>query len=251
MRTPLEWDAATYDRVAAPQRAWAREVLDRLSPRGDERVLDAGCGSGGVTRMLAERVPDGSVIAVDGSAAMVARARENLADLGIEVQQQDLVELTLDAPVDLVFSNAVFHHIHDHEALFGAIRRALDDRGRLVAQCGGDGNIAHFRRRADAVAARDPYAELIGEMPAPWNYATPRQTEQRLRAAGFSQAHCTLEPKPTVLDEPEAFLATVVCNYHLERLPQQLHEAFVADVIAECGRPVELDYVRLNIEASA
>ena len=54
---PRDWDAATYDRVADPQAEWAREVIDRLDLKGDETVLDAGCGSGRVTRLLLERVP--------------------------------------------------------------------------------------------------------------------------------------------------------------------------------------------------
>ena len=65
--TPRDWDAATYDRVSDVQVEWAREVLDRLPLRGDETVLDAGCGSGRVTAMLLERLPNGHVVAVDGA----------------------------------------------------------------------------------------------------------------------------------------------------------------------------------------
>jgi len=66
--TVRSWDAATYHRVSAPQQAMARDVLDRLELHGDETVLDAGCGSGRVTRMLLERLPHGNVIAVDAAA---------------------------------------------------------------------------------------------------------------------------------------------------------------------------------------
>ena len=72
---PREWDASSYDRMSDPQLAMARDVIDRLDLRGDERVLDAGCGTGRVTEVLAQRVPDGGVIAVDGSAAMVEQTR--------------------------------------------------------------------------------------------------------------------------------------------------------------------------------
>ena len=57
MATPRDWDAATYDRVADPQTRWGRVVLDRLPLAGDETVLDAGCGSGRVTELLAARLP--------------------------------------------------------------------------------------------------------------------------------------------------------------------------------------------------
>ena len=53
------WDAAAYDRVSDAQEDWARAVIDRLDLSGDETVLDAGCGSGRVTRLLLERLPRG------------------------------------------------------------------------------------------------------------------------------------------------------------------------------------------------
>jgi trans-aconitate 2-methyltransferase len=246
---PLEWDAATYDRVADPMEQLAREVLDRLELRGDERVLDAGCGSGRVTRLLADRVPDGSVVAVDGSAAMAARARENLP-LEIDVEHQDLLELSLDEPVDLVLSTAVFHHIQDHDRLFERVRGVLRPGGRLVAQCGGEGNVSRFHAHTDMVAARAPYAEYLEGMPAPWRFEAPGPTEQRLRACGFTEIRCWLQLKPTVPGDATGFLRTVLLNYHVRRLPDELVEPFVADVLEAC-EPLKVDYVRLNIEAVA
>jgi len=248
-----DWDARTYDRVSEPQVAWAREVLGRLELRGDEAVLDAGCGSGRVTEMLVELVPHGRVVAVDGAESMVALARERLGS-GVDVRHSDLLELTLEDPVDVVFSTAVFHHIHDHERLFERVRAALGRGGRVVAQCGGQGNIARFRAHADAVAAREPYATHLAGMGSPWNYASPAQTETRLAGAGFARARCWLEPRPIEIADPgeaRAFMRTVLLNYHVERLPDGLAEGFVEDVAREVGQPLPVDYVRLNIEAQA
>jgi trans-aconitate 2-methyltransferase len=256
----LDWDAATYDRVADPQEAWAREILARLPLGGDELVLDAGCGSGRVTRLLLERLPRGRVIGVDSSPAMVARAREALgADPRVALSCQNLLELELEEPVGAIFSCAVFHHIHDHDRLFARLRAALRDDCSLVAQCGGEGNVAAFRTLADAVAARAPYAEYLAGMDGPWNYASAGATEARLRAAGFATARCWLEPKPTIPRDGRSFAETVLLNYHLERLRtavpaddrDALTRAFVDDVMAVAGEPLELQYVRLNIEARA
>src|SRR3954452_23138337 len=81
-----DWDARTYDRVAAPMTRWGAAVLDRLPLDGDERVLDAGCGSGRVTELLADRLPRGSVVALDGSASMVEAARERLTRFGDRIE---------------------------------------------------------------------------------------------------------------------------------------------------------------------
>ena len=99
MSDPVDWDAATYHRVADNQEEWGREVLDRLELKGDETVLDAGCGSGRVTRLLLERLPEGRVIGVDAAPSMIEEARANLAEFGdrVELQVQNLLELELDA----------------------------------------------------------------------------------------------------------------------------------------------------------
>lgn len=245
---PREWDAEVYDRVSDPQFEWAREVLERLPLRGDETVLDAGCGSGRVTGLLLDRLPDGKVIAIDGSASMVAKARATLGDRA-EVREGDLAELDLRQEVDLVFSNAVFHWITDHENLFGRLYAALRPSGRLVAQCGGAGNVASLARAIIEVAAQPRFAEHFTEMRGMWNFATAEDTEAVLRGAGFEQVRCWLQRKEVQPAQPIDFLATVTLGPQLERLPDELKQPFVADVAAQMGEPLVLDYVRLNIEA--
>ena len=151
--TPRDWDAATYERLSAPMTAMGSEVLDRLVLRGDETVLDAGCGTGNVTRVLHERLPRGRVIAVDAAPSMVEQARA-LLPADVEVRQADLLELTLDEPVDAVLSTATFHWIGDHERLFANLHAALAPGGRLVAQCGGHGNVEEVKQAGLDVAAR-------------------------------------------------------------------------------------------------
>src|SRR4051794_33026047 len=131
------WDGAAYDRLSTPMEEMGREVMDRCELRGDETVLDAGCGSGRLTERLIDRVPDGRVIGVDVSASMIDAARKRLgADADLRVA--DLVGLDLGGEtVDVVFSTATFHWIADHDALFASLRAVLRPGGRLVAQCGG------------------------------------------------------------------------------------------------------------------
>jgi trans-aconitate 2-methyltransferase len=245
-----DWDAATYHRVGTPQARWAERVLERLDLRGDETVLDAGCGSGRVTAMLLERLPVGRVIAVDSSPSMVAAARETLPADRVDTMVCNLVDLELDEPVDAVFSNAVFHWILDHDRLFARLHAALRPGGRLVAQCGGEGNIAAFKAAMEEVAAREPYAEHIAGW-TPWNYAAPEATEERLRRAGFAQARCWRTHEPVEPEDPESFVSTVCLGAHLDRLPGELREPYTADVLEVAGEPLLLEYVRLNIDAQA
>ncbi len=249
-RGAREWDADTYDRVSDPQFEWGLEVLERLELSGDETVLDAGCGTGRVTAKLIERLPRGRVLAVDGSEDMVEKARQALGD-SAEVSYMDLAELELTEPVDLIFSTAVFHWITDHDNLFRRLHASLRPGGRLVAQCGGQGNVARLATTIVGVASGPDYARYFEGMDVIWNFAAPEATEEKLAAAGFSEVRCWLQPKPVTPEQPLEFLATVTLGPHLARLPEEKRDAFTQEVAAELDDPLTLDYVRLNIEARA
>lgn len=250
------WDGSSYDRVSATMQALGLEVLSRMPLRGDETVIDAGCGSGRITEALLERLPDGRVIAVDASASMIEAASQRLsehlgADGRLQLRRADLLELELPEPVDAVLSTATFHWIADHERLFRRLRALLRPGGRLAAQCGGEGNIDRLRGRARVVHERAPFAEHFASWRPPWNYAAPGQTRERLLAAGFSEAQCWLEQAPRQPEQAREFLQTIVLGPHVQQLPVQLRERYMDEVMAELGQPVTVDYVRLNIDAWA
>lgn len=252
-----DWDAGAYQRVSEPQVEWARAVIARITLQGDEDVLDAGCGTGRVTRLLAGRVPRGTVLGVDASPAMVEEAGRRLADLAprVRVRLADLTGLRLDDEVDLIVSTATFHWILDHDLLFARLHAALRPGGRLVAQCGGAGNIARTLRAADEVASASRYREALEGMPAGWLFADHHVTAERLREAGFTEARAWLEDAPVHFPDAVTgaeFLATVVLRHHLARLDPGDRGPFASEVAALCALPdgrVEIDYVRLNMEA--
>jgi trans-aconitate 2-methyltransferase len=247
-----EWDAGSYQRVSVPHEEWAAALMERLPLSGSETVLDAGCGSGRVTRMLVERLPEGRVVAVDGSAAMVEKVGEVLRPTD-EAFVSDLTALELDEPVDAITSSAVFHWIPDHDTLFARMRAALKPGGRIEAQCGGKGNIDDFRRVSGEVVAREPYKahlEAAG-FEEPWFYADAEETAERLRAAGFEQIETWLQPWDVVPSDPREFMRTLILKPHVDSLPAELHEQLLDDVEAAVGAPFSLRYVRLNISAVA
>lgn len=247
---PREWDAETYDAVSDPQFEWGTEVLGRLELRGDEAAVDAGCGSGKVSEKLLDRLPDGTLLAVDGSEAMIAKAKERLGERATYLLA-DLSELQVEEPVDLIFSTATFHWISDHDRLFERLHAALKPGGRLVAQCGGQGNVAEHAQVIALVAARPEFASHLEQMTGIWNFAAPEETEARLRAAGFAAARCWLEPKPVTPADPLAFTSTVTLGPLLAQLPEDRRRPFAEAILEASAQPLTLDYVRLNIEATA
>ena len=251
-----DWDARTYHAISNPHQEWAGPILDRLQLCGDEVALDAGCGSGRVTRLLLERLPRGHVYGVDRSPSMLAVAREQLADVADRavLLEGDLTTVRLPEPVDAVFSNATFHWIHDHGALFRNLASLTRPGGRLSVQCGGAGNIAAIQGYADAVMAREPFAGF-GPVCDTYHFAGPEGTRARLEAAGFRDVQTWLEPSPATFPDDPAFhdyLKTVVLGPYLAALPEGRHDPFVAAVVELDRRDTErrtVDYVRLNITA--
>jgi trans-aconitate 2-methyltransferase len=231
--------------------AMGREVLERLPLNGDETVIDAGCGSGRVTEALIARLPSGRVIGVDQSASMIDAARERLGDRA-ELHVADLATFDLGLQADAILSTATFHWIADHDALFARLRAHLRPGGLLVAQCGGQGNIASVHAAAREAMAAEPFAPSFEGWRGPGNFAAPDETEARLRAAGFAQARAWLQERPVTPDEPHAYLTEINLGAHLGRLPEDLRPRFVDAVIERLGGPpVTIDYVRLNIDATA
>jgi trans-aconitate 2-methyltransferase len=257
----LEWDASEYEVVSTPQTGWGADFLEvfleRRGLRGDEVVVDAGCGTGRVTELLLRHLPDGTVLAVDASEAMVEAARERFAgESRVRVERQNLVELEVERLVDVIFSTATFHWIKDHERLFERLARALKPGGRLVAQCGGKGNIARTLAVTGQVMGEERFRDTFVGWEGGWNFADPETTRARLEAAGFEEVETWLHEEPTEfgsVDKLARFLKTVVLRQHLTVLPEAERDPFAAAVagrLAEAGGLPVVDYVRLNILAT-
>ncbi len=251
MTGPADWDASTYHRVADNQEEWGLEVLDRLDLNGDETVLDAGCGSGRVTSLLLERLPRGRVIGVDASPSMIEQARANLTEHGdrVELIVADLTELELPEPVDAIFSNAAFHWVADHPLLFGRLHEALRPGGALEAQCGGEGNVAEWKRAVESIEGDERFAPYFRGIGQSWNFASVGDTEARLGRAGFEVKKLWLEERTVEPPEPRDYVRAVGLSKHLAHLPDELQDEFIDAVLGSMLRPLRLDYVRLNISA--
>lgn len=251
-----EWNAVEYEELSVPHLRWGADLLELLELRGDEAAIDAGCGTGRVTALLLERLPEGTVFAVDGSAAMVESARKRFADDSrVRVQQQDLLDLEVAETVDLIFSTATFHWIKNHERLFGKLHEALKPGGKLAAQCGGEGNISRATRATSEVMREERFRPYFEGWTDDKHYASAEDTKQRLEDAGFEAVETWLHDEPTPFgseDELARFLETVVLGGHVLRLPEKERGPFATAVAAKIStfeEPPTLDYVRLNMMA--
>jgi trans-aconitate methyltransferase len=254
-----EWDANAYDRISAPQFSWGKKVLDRVSLRGDERILDAGCGTGKLTSELLANLPRGFVVGVDLSLNMLRTARQNLEPKfprAIRFVAADLQHLPFPEFFDGIFSTAAFHWVPDHDLLFHMLFRSLRPGGWLIAQCGGAGNLDRLLARVARLAQTPQYAPYVGNYKYGWVYADPPTTAQRLEAAKFEDIKTDLELARARFEGEgpfTEFVSKVILHRFLEHLPDdKKRHAFLAEIAAEAAAdepPYELDYVRLNLAA--
>jgi trans-aconitate 2-methyltransferase len=255
---PRDWDARAYHALSEPQFEWGKRVLSTLDLRGDERIMDAGCGTGRLTALLAERLPYGRIVAVDRSENMVRLAAGTLAPYSPRVAMTlaDICHLPFDGGFDVVFSTATFHWVLDHQRLFAEIASVLEPGGRLHAQCGGGANLDRIHRRAHALMRSDSFSRWFESWREPWEFADVHTTESRLRHAGFDRIKVDLERAPVVFADATAFAAfvsTVVLRPFLARIADEhRRRAFVDQITAMAADDVpqfELNYWRLNIRA--
>ena len=244
---PREWDAETYDSLPLPHERWAALTICRLRLTGSEHVVDFGCGTGRGTVRLLPMLPDGRVIAIDGSERMLSALRARLGSDAdrVQVLKADLSRpLPLNDPVDAVVSVATLHWLPDHSAVFRHIADTLRPGGQFVAEFGGYGNIATV-----TAALTD---ELGGEMPADvWNFPRPDETRRRLEEAGFADISVDLAPDLVTFDNErqfEQYLHTVVLGGHMRSISRVERVGLARSVATRLQRR-ELDYVRLRVDA--
>jgi trans-aconitate 2-methyltransferase len=252
-----DWNAVAYDDLSDPMFEWGMAVLGTLELHGGERVLDAGCGSGRLTEELLRRLPTGEVVALDFSPKMLEQARLRLARFSGQIKfvQASLQEFELADKVDGIFSNAVFHWVPDHAAMFRSLHRALKPGGWLVAQFGGEGNLAKTYRRAHEVAEEARFqVHLKGGKESP-HFENPESTRARMEAAGFRVSEAklhTVAPHFERKERYEAFLETVVLRETAAMLPEGMRREYLEEIAGRTWHDEGsylLDYVRLTARA--
>jgi trans-aconitate methyltransferase len=254
-----EWNATVYHQISAPQVSWGKKVLSRISLRGDETILDAGCGTGRLTRDLLEALPRGHVVALDVSQNMIDAARAYLIpDFGDRVDfiACGLLQMPFDAQFDGIFSTASFHWVRDHEALFQGLYRALRQGGWLCAQCGGAHNLDRFLGRTHALMETPAYSPFFHDYSFPWEFSDATTAATRLKNAGFESIETSLEEAPTSFPDAtgfQQFAGNVILHRHLERLPTaELRNSFLEAIASQAAQDDPrflLDYWRLNLQA--
>ena len=237
------WDARTYDQVSRlVQYRWGKQVLEWRKWIGNEIVMDAGCGSGLLTKQLAKKVPQGKVYAIDIDSNMIKQAKNNLQLFdNVEIMQSSFADIKLPRKMDVIFSNSALHWIQDHRKAFQNFWKMLKPMNsvngadmsigsninntsissQLLIQCGGYGNLQQIITMLERITHLDQFREYFADWKQPWYFAKPEDTNKMLQETGYvnttvySNSDCVILPNRQIYSK---FVKTVVMKPYLERL---------------------------------
>ena len=280
------WDARTYDQVSyLVQYKWGQQVLRWRKWHGNEIVMDAGCGSGLITKQLAKKVPRGKVYAVDIDSNMIKQARNNLQMFdNIEIIRSSFTDIKLPQKLDVIFSNSALHWVQDHRKAFQGFWDMLKptnsnnknrDTGvssnnagnisssQLLIQCGGYGNLQQIITLLERITNLDQFRAYFKNWKQSWYFAKSDDMDKLLKEIGYVNSRVYLNRDSVTLPNRRIysrFIRTVVAKPYLDHLSSdngdKLKTAFLKLFLDEVKRNSSksrtswlLDFVRLNIVA--
>ena len=257
-----KWNAADYAANSTVQQTWARELIARLNLRGDEHILDVGCGDGKVTAELARALPRGSATGTDASEEMIAFATKTFPPQkksNLKFQVMDARHIAFAKQFDLVFSNAALHWVDDHQAFLRGAAAVLKPGGRLIVSCGGKGNAHDVYLALRPEMRLKKWREFFRQMPSPYHFYAPGDYEKWLPKNGFKIQKVLLAPKDAPYAGAEGFATWLRSTWipYVQRVPENIREEFISAVTdryvakhpSDPSGQVHVRMVRLEIDA--
>lgn len=257
------WDPRLYSSNSSAQKDWGLTLLAKIELKGNERLLDIGCGDGKLSAEIAKNLPEGSVLGIDLSEAMITFARNHYPPEkfpNLAFMQIGASELTFESEFDIVFSNAAFHWMKDLEHILENLWKSLKPGGVLLAQCGSRGNAVEIFKIVDLMIENEKWNPYFKGFLFPFGFYGPEEYGKWLKNAGFSVRRLELIPKDLALEGKKGlsdWLIASILHPYTQKIPQDLKEHFMNELVnsyIEANPPDEKGYVhvrmiRIEIEA--
>ena len=227
----MEWNSTLYDKKHDFVAEYGKGLLEFVPKNDEQAILDLGCGTGILTFQLADLC--NKIVGVDSSQSMIDKAKEQFGN--IEFKVCDALDLPFENEFDVVFSNAVFHWINDHDTLLKNIYKVLKPQGLLICEFGANGNIARIE------TAFEKACNSLGYDYEPkFNFPTVEDFGKLLESNGFVIDRIYDYNRPTVLKDNEQGLVNWVKQFFVSELavmPEHI-QAMVFEKVKDLTRDV-------------
>lgn len=256
------WDPKFYSSNSSAQKNWGLELLAKFHFRGNERILDVGCGDGKLSAEIARNLPEGSVLGIDLSEDMITFARNHYPEdkfQNLSFMQRDASELTFDSEFDVVFSNAVLHWIKAPRTALKGFWKSLKPEGVFLAQFGGRGNAAEVIKIADSMLEDEKWSSYFRNFVFPYGFYGPEEYGKWLKDAGFSVKRLEMHSKDMALEGEKGLSAWIASTWlpYIQQVPEESKEDFINEVVTLFTRKnppddkgcIHVQMKRLEIEA--
>ncbi|HLN89175.1 MAG TPA: methyltransferase domain-containing protein [Candidatus Binatia bacterium] len=256
------WDAKNYAKNSQNQFQWAQELIPKLKLRGNESLLDIGCGDGKISAEIAKCLPNGKVIGIDSSAQMINLAQStfpNQEHPNLSFQVMDARKIAFSQEFDLIFSNATLHWIDDQKSVLQNVYKRLKHRGRLIVQMAGKGNAQDIISILSDLLTESPWKEFFEGMTFPYGFFSAEEYRAFLDEAGLKALRVEMFPRDMKHAGAEGLAGWIRTTWlpYTERLPIEKRDVFVKEIVArylknhpaDIKGVVHLGMMRLEVEA--
>lgn len=257
-----QWDAEDYQKSSGAQQKWAREIIEKLHLKGDEIILDIGCGDGKNTAEISSYLENGSILGIDSSKEMIELARKSFPQNEypkLDFQIKDFRELDFVNEFDLIFSNAALHWVKNQLPVLKSIQRSLKPGGYLLIQQGGQGNGKEILDEADQLIKEVRWKPYFKDFKFPFGFFSPDEYRGWVEQADLQPIRLELLKRVMTYEDLEGFKGWIRTTWlpYTHRVPENLQDEFV-DAIAHRylenypnweNDGINLDMIRLEVEA--
>lgn len=259
----VKWNAETYKDSSHEQFKWGVELLDKLSLKGNESILDIGCGDGKLTMEIAKRVPDGHVVGIDNSEEMISFATNNFPKNkypNIDWQLMNATEINFDNEFDAAYSNAALHWVKDHVSVLKGVKKSLKPGGTILFQMAGKGNALNAARVLVDVIAKETWSKyFIYGVSSSLSYYGTDDYHVWLKELGLVEKRVELIPKDASFHGRDGMRGNIrsVWMTFTDMIPEHLRDQFIEDLIDGFDEKspqdkfgyYHIDMMRLEVEA--
>lgn len=222
------WNPAQYERFRNERTQPFLDLLAMVTPVPGGRVVDLGCGTGELTRLLHEHTAAAETVGVDSSETMLAKSMQ-FAGGGLHFEQAAIETYRSEVPFDVVFSNAAYQWVSGHEALIQALTALVAPGGQFAFQVpANDDHTSHAVARE--VAAEEPYRTALGGYERTWPVMKPEWYAEALDALGFVDLNVRMQVYGHHLDSTAAVVEWVKGTYltdYARRMPAELYDRYL------------------------